>query len=130
MMRDYSQVAMAAILDAVRRGLDVEGQMRAALAAEHRDYMERCEPMIGVLTKIEMRTIRPIVLPVDKPSQPPINHVAVTNIMDRVHAALRTVDCNIILDAAQSGTAQRVSDAIAAIEEFARERGIKLTEFK
>ena len=125
-MRDYSQVAMDAILEAVRRDEDVEGQMKAALVAEHRDYEERCAPMLAVLTKIAMRKpVSPVIMLPDKPTPPPIN-TAVTNVMARAHAALRTVDCNIVLDAAESATALRVSDAILAIEEFARERGIVL----
>ncbi len=56
---------------------------------------------------------------------PPINHIAVANILTRAHAALRTVDCNVVMDA-ESVTALRVSGAIGAIEEFARERGITL----
>lgn len=76
--------------------------------------------------------LRALIAPDDE--RPPINHTAVTNILDRAHAALRGMECEEI--PIELGCAvvdrpelDRAVDAIAAIEEFARERGITLTEF-
>ena len=51
----------------------------------------------------------------------PLNRIAVINLLVRAHAALRSVD---VLPDLPAVAADRVSDAIAAIEEFASERGI------
>ena len=52
----------------------------------------------------------------------PLNRIAVINLLVRAHAALRSVD---VLPDLPAVAADRVSDAIAAIEEFASERGIE-----
>ena len=57
----------------------------------------------------------------------PINRVAVTNLLIRAYGALRTVDATAIENERLPVLAlDRVSDAISAIEEFCRERGIKI----
>lgn len=63
-------------------------------------------------------------------SESPINHVAVTNILDRAHQALRTIDAGNPSKPVPERDLVTVSYAIASIEEFARERGIKLSEFQ
>lgn len=77
-----------------------------------------------------------------KDTESPINHTAVTNILDRAHAALRGMECEKIpieLPRLQEFGCEalverpdldRATDAIAAIEEFARERKITLSEFR
>ena len=65
----------------------------------------------------------------------PEQDTAVTNIMDLAHAALRGIECEEI--PMELGRAvidrpelDRAVDARAAIEDFARERGITLSEFR
>ena len=57
----------------------------------------------------------------------PINRTAVVNLLIRAYAALRTVDATAIENERLPMAAlDRVSDAVAAIEEFCRERSIDL----
>jgi hypothetical protein len=65
----------------------------------------------------------------------PEQNTAVTNILDMAHAALRGIECEVIpmeLDRAVIDRPEldRAVDARAAIEEFARGRGITLSEFR
>jgi hypothetical protein len=70
-----------------------------------------------------------------RPSIPPPIPWKVTAILDQAHVALRTIDAEVVvieLDKAvvTRPALDRVGNAIAAIEEFAREHGITLTEFR
>lgn len=59
----------------------------------------------------------------------PVNFVAVANILDRAHRALRGIDAADQTSIIPDRELDRVSDAVQAIEEFARERRIVLSEF-
>ena len=56
----------------------------------------------------------------------PVNFVAVTNLLARVHSALRGVDAADPSSPLPARELERVSDAVAAVEEFARLRKISL----
>jgi hypothetical protein len=63
-------------------------------------------------------------------NEEPINFIAVTNILDRAHRALRGIDAADLTQPIPAEQIDAVCDAVEAIEEFARERGIKLSEFQ
>ena len=58
-----------------------------------------------------------------------VNRVAVTNVLDRAHQALRRIDAGDPAFPVPPKDLDAVSDGIAAIEEFCRERYIPLSEF-
>ena len=59
----------------------------------------------------------------------PINRIAVTNLLDRAHQALRTIDAGDASKVVPKKDLDTISDAIEAIENFCRQRSIILTEF-
>lgn len=64
------------------------------------------------------------------PSGQPVNFIAATNILDRAHQALRGIDA---ADQTQPIPVKQLSavwNAVEAIEEFCRDRGIVLSEFQ
>lgn len=60
----------------------------------------------------------------------PINRVAVTNILDRAHRALRNIDAADYSAPIPRKWIDEVSDAVCEIEDFCRLRDIQLSEFK
>lgn len=56
----------------------------------------------------------------------PIDRVAFTNLVARAHSALRGIDASDTTKPPTQRELDAVSDAIAALEEFTRERGISL----
>ena len=58
-----------------------------------------------------------------------INRVAVINLLDRAHQALRTIDAGDYTKPIPAKDLATVSDAVEAIEAFCRERKLPLSEF-
>lgn len=59
----------------------------------------------------------------------PIDRVAVTNLLNRAHCALRNIDAADFTAPIPIKWLDEISDAIAAIEEFCRARDIQLSDF-
>lgn len=54
---------------------------------------------------------------------------ALATLLDRVHGALRCVDAADLTAPLHRREIDAVSDAVEAVESFAREQGIRLSEF-